>query len=394
MYYNIYNRNIYEILGKSANVKSTGMSVEEKKKIFEMGEKSGTKKEQANHQTEIEKYSFSFKSFQENKESELQEADTELEKAKKELSDLERITDLKDEDEQEKLQERKRDIEILKENAKKQKAEQERLKKSGKVSHDVGMSRGLKIGRLEGLLKTVTPIIARSYSNISKVEKLEKLKGLSTFYDDEEKLAYLGIKNVEDADDLGKKIIIKHRKYDDDVDTQILPKTYYKYNDKTYDEHVMKDKNALKEISDVETNIAKKELQIYSVEKELDEIKTKKLASNRRSNMISFDKELTDLENKKKILETERVELYKELSPIKENYQKNRMGAHVSKTLKEKISAATDPLDTLFKGLKLGTTAKAYPGIKIAKLYNPVLFSDENIYKASTKRIKELLSGN
>ena len=179
MYYNIYNRNIYEILGKSANVKSTGgVSVEEKKKIFDMGEKSGAKQEQDKHQEEIEKYSFSFKSFQDDKELEIQEADAQLEKAKKELSELERITDLKDEDAQEKMQERRRDIEILKENAKKQKAEQERLRKSGKVSHDVGMSRGLKIGRLEGLLKTVTPIIARNYKNISKVEKLEKLKGL------------------------------------------------------------------------------------------------------------------------------------------------------------------------------------------------------------------------
>ena len=59
------------------------------------------------------------------------------------------------------------------------------------------------------------------------------------------------------------------------MDTQILPKTYYKnnekkvYNNKTYDEHIMKDKNALKEINDAETNIGKKELEIYAVEKEL-----------------------------------------------------------------------------------------------------------------------------
>lgn len=410
MVYNIYKRNIYEILGKGANV-TPGMSEEEKKKLFEMGEKSGIRQAQTKHKEDIEKYSDEFKSFQLGTEDELQTAidehEVELEKAKKDLIEAERIADLNDEGVQKRLRKQRKNIEILrenaikeKENALKQKEKLEGLKLAVETQHNAGISKGLKIGRLEGLMKSLTPFVARKHDRVLNTDRTANIEKASLFYDVDESLAYIGMRPVdgETVEDLSERIIYKHRelkpvkKGNVEVGAKLLSSTYYPYTDDKFQERKEEDASTRKSIKEIEAKIGKKEMKIHNIDEEIEVIRGKKDSETRPSISRKYLENIKELAETKKTLIEKRINLENKLQKEENNFADVRMGNKISDKIKTDLKKVKNPLEGLFGGVVLGPTARVYTGIKIAQLLNPEVFSDQNIYDHSTREIKSLLT--
>ena len=204
---------------------------------------------------------------------------------------------------------------------------------------------------------------------------------MSTFYDENESLAYIGMRPVdnETVEELGERIIYKHREFNKDPATQILSASYYPYTESSFKENKEADADARASIKEIEAKIGKKEMKILRIDIEINDIKKKKDVETRFSSAKIHVENINKLEETKNIQIEKRMKLEDKLQKEENNFADVRIGNKISDKIKTDLKKVKNPLEGIFGGVVLGPTARAYTGIKIAQLLNPEVFSDQNI---------------